>query len=147
MGLTVDSKAWQAAVDKWEVLARAEGAKASRDGAEAVKTATAGLASIYTHKRGTKTPSPPGDPVGRISGALVGSLLVTDEGDMTSAVGPTTRYGRVQELGGATGGWWPGTLPDRPYLRPGTKLVIVSGILSRIYVEHWAAAQAAAAGG
>src|SRR5260370_28182635 len=126
-GFVVDDAAWRAAVDKWMVLARAVGQRGSNEAANAVKDETARLASIFIHPRHTKTPSPPGAPVGRISGDLVHSLLVTPRGGMITDVGPTIRYGRIQELGGYSGGWWPGRLPARPYLLPGTAMKIADG--------------------
>jgi len=73
-----------------------------------------------SHQRGTPTPSGPGQPPALITGNLRRSISVSGPDAIGSdrwrgQVGPTAVYGRVQELGGATGR---GILPARPYLRP-----------------------------
>lgn len=73
-----------------------------------------------SHQRGTPTPSGPGEPPALITGNLRRSISVTGPESIGPSawrgkVGPTAVYGRVQELGGATGR---GILPARPYLEP-----------------------------
>ena len=128
----VDVAATEAALDA--LVARVQDAArgAAHDSAEEVQKTTQGLLTALEHPFSTKTPSPPGSPPAKISGDLAGSVLVTDEGD-SSFVGPTTDYGRIQELGGYMQGhpmmhWQepPGVwhhsaghdLPERPYLKP-----------------------------
>lgn len=128
----VDIAATEAALD--ELLAHVKDAvsHAAHDSADEVKKTTQELLTALEHPFATKTPSPPGAPPAMISGDLAGSVLVTDAGD-TAFVGPTTDYGRIQELGGFMQGhpmmhWMepPGVwhhsaghdLPERPYLKP-----------------------------
>lgn len=73
-----------------------------------------------SHRRGTPTPSGPGEPPALITGNLRRAITVTGPEALTfntwrGQVGPTAVYGRVQELGGPTGR---NVLPPRPYLEP-----------------------------
>lgn len=75
-----------------------------------------------SHTKRTPTPSSPGSPPSLISGALMRSVTtrgpVGGGGTWTGSVGPTTIYGRIQELGGVTGRHHAVTLPARPYMKP-----------------------------
>lgn len=93
-----------------------------------------------THKRGEPTASMPGDPPALVSGDLRRSVQV--EGPAPTGpiswegwVGPTIKYGRIQELGGDTGR---STLPARPYVSP--TLADCMPEIATIYREAWAAA-------
>lgn len=93
-----------------------------------------------SHKRGTPTPSAPGDPPSLVSGALRRSIQVegpapTGPISWEGRVGPTIEYGRIQELGGQAGH---ATLPARPYLSPAFDDVMPE--IAEIYAEAWASA-------
>lgn len=71
------------------------------------------------HKKGTPTPSAPGEPPATVTGTLARSEQVDGPeeigfGHYVAAVGPTVSYGRIQELGGEAGRG--ATLPARPSL-------------------------------
>ena len=71
-----------------------------------------------SHRRGTPTPEPPGNPPSVITGTLRRSVVIEGPirkgfGSYEAQVGPTVVYARVQELGGG-----PHDLPSRPYLKP-----------------------------
>jgi hypothetical protein len=75
------------------------------------------------HARGTPTPSPPGSPPARISGALGDSLRTADPqsegvGRWVVDVAPDTPYAAIQETGGTAGRHHATVLPPRPYMRP-----------------------------
>lgn len=121
---------------------------ASRD---AIHTATLvaesqarNLLSTYAHDPGTPTPSPPGDPPAKITGALRDSFKVTGPigggGAYTSVLGPTIVYARIQELGGVTGRGHATTLPPRPYFKPAFERLREAGTLTRIFTAAWSAA-------
>jgi phage gpG-like protein len=96
--------------------------------------------SRYSHTRGTRTPSPPGEPPARVSGALARSIKTspakeTEPGHWSSSVGPRVVYGRIQELGGQSGRGRRTTTPPRPYLRPAVDRMRGDGTLHRVAVE------------
>lgn len=132
---------------------------AANPGAEAAANA---MADVFTgvvqgelgavgHFLHTKTPSPPGSPPAWISRNLRNSMFITPAAPIGADAwlarsGPTTRYSRIQELGGEMrahsdrGMRWqepPGvwhqsmehSLPARPYMKPGLATVIGSGAL------------------
>ena len=78
--------------------------------------------SFSSHAPGTPTPSSPGSPPSRISGALQGSVNQTqsfgETGHWEVHRAPTTVYARIQELGGWAGRGHQTYLPPRPYVRP-----------------------------
>jgi phage gpG-like protein len=98
----------------------------------ATKVATAAAAELLrdtvvkkltakSHPAGTPTPSAPGEPPARVSGALAHSVEADTPrdkgfGDYEATVGPDVAYARVQEEGGDTGHGV--HLPARPYLAP-----------------------------
>lgn len=95
-------------------------------------------------------------PPAMITGELADSIIVDQTSPDYVDVGPVSRYGRIQELGG----WMEGhpwmhwhqdgheyfsrghSLPERPYLKPATEEIIDDGTLTEIYYRHWADAQA-----
>lgn len=104
------------------------------------KNAQTGLA-LRSHPRGTRTPSPPGDAPALVSGALRRSITVkvSTEGLTAKAeIGPTIIYGRIQELGGATGRGHAVHLPPRPYMKPALEFSMPE--MSRVYYSAWEAA-------
>lgn len=69
-----------------------------------------------SHKKGTPTPSSPGEPPAVVTGTLRRSVKSTSpiplsEGGASGKVYPSAVYARIQELGG-------GALPARPYVAP-----------------------------
>lgn len=85
-----------------------------------IEAATKDKLALASHTAGTPTPSAPGDPPALVTGTLRRPIQVTGPEDLgggrwLAQVGPTTIYGRIQELGGETRGR---TLPPRPYLEP-----------------------------
>lgn len=93
-----------------------------------------------SHAPRTPTPSAPGAPPATITGALSESLHVEGPaaiaGRVLARVGPTSPYGRIQELGGTAG--WGAQLPARPYVGPA--LLASRQAIEFIYREAWAAA-------
>lgn len=78
---------------------------------------------LKSHQKGTPTPSSPGEPPALITGNLRRGIQVEGPIPVTAnswrgSVGPTAVYGRVQELGGATGRSGRSVLPVRPFLEP-----------------------------
>lgn len=159
IGVEFDTADWEDALDALIEECRAAGHDASVEGAHAIQRETRALLSLYPHPPFTKTPSEPGDPPGFISGALMDSVLVSEDGEYAE-VGPTTDYGRIQELGGGMHGHpymryvEDGRvhyrayveLPERPYLKPATDQVVEDGELTDIYYRAWADAQAKVTG-
>jgi hypothetical protein len=161
----VDAKDWEAALDRWIVLAHEAAKAASQDGAEAIQKVTRAKLLGHSHPAHTRTPSPPGSPPAAISGELAASVDVRMEDDW-ALVGPTDSarskrgaYGRFLEMGGdheaknasgymtwhEDGEWYQARIlrkGPRPYLKPATEDVIDSGELLRIYADHWTRAQA-----
>lgn len=154
--MSADVAATQAALDDLLALVKDAIPAAAHDSAEEVQTRTQLELGALWHAPHTKTPSPPGAPPAAISGELAASVIVTDAGD-SAFVGPTTVYGRIQELGGGMTGhpmmhWQepPGVwhhsahhdLPDRPYLKPAADSAIADGSIEQIFIDHVAAALA-----
>lgn len=101
--------------------------------------------SRYSHRRGTPTPSPPGDPPAMISGTLRDNWQTTPPapsgaGGWVCTLRPTTVYAGIQERGGRAGRGGATTLPPRPYLRPAVEELIRSGALDEVFVQAWGAA-------
>jgi phage gpG-like protein len=92
--------------------------------ANVAKTAIRTNLNLTSHPPGTPTPSPPGSPPSRITGALDDSVRETlrhhepSVGHAENHVAPTMIYSRIQELGGWTGAGHRSFLPPRPYVRP-----------------------------
>ena len=133
-----------------EVQAALTAAVARLDAATRVATvAAASLAEAATkdqlrkssHQRGTPTPADPGQPPALVSGNLMRSIAVKGPsgggGLYTAAIGPTAVYGRIQELGGATGRNHATNLPPRPYVEPARKQV--EPAIEATYIAAWRA--------
>jgi phage gpG-like protein len=113
---------------EWMQQVKYRAADSPRD--VAVAMATVGERAIKlelsrsSHPAGTKTPAQPyADPPSLISGRLRAStrrtrLFSTGFYTWTARIAPTTRYARIQELGGWTGRHHKSHLPPRPYVRP-----------------------------
>lgn len=125
---------WQG-VDKFLAALAARGVKASADTPAAINDVLRTVArqqrtllNLGSHPKGTKTGSPPGSPPWRITGHLMDSVTVrravpTGFGRWEGQVGPTARYGRIQELGGNTGRGHRTHLPPRPSLYPAVAII------------------------
>lgn len=150
---------WEQQLDILAELYRDAAGEASVAAAEAIQLETRSLLSIFPHPAFTQTNSPAGLPPGFITGELMDSVVVDPHpGELYAEVGPTTDYGREQELGGPMEGhpymsWIEDgrrhyskahSLPGRPYLKPATENVIDRGEVTNIYYEHFASAQAKA---
>lgn len=98
-----------------------------------------------SHRKGTPTPSQPGNPPSWVSGTLARSIRFTPPvmagpGRWTASVGGTVIYARIQELGGDTGRGGATHLPARPYLRPTADRLRTSGVLTRVEAKAFVAA-------
>lgn len=98
-----------------------------------------------SHRRGTPTPSAPGEPPSRISGTLRDNWEATPPvplggGAWTCSLRPTTVYAAIQEHGGNAGRGGHTVLPPRPYLRPAVEELIRSGAMEAVFVQAWGAA-------
>ncbi|MEU1800906.1 hypothetical protein [Streptomyces sp. NPDC019937] len=103
--------------------------------------------SKSSHRRGTPTPSSPGDPPSLVTGTLRRSITVAGPhplgmGVWEARIGPTAVYGRIQELGGVTGRGGATALPPRPYVAPAYERVVATGALAAVYHQAWRAALA-----
>ncbi len=102
--------------------------------------------SRYSHPKGTRTTSPPGEPPAVVTGTLRRSLIVEGParigfGMYEARVGPAgVVYARVQELGGRTGRNGATVLPPRPYVKPGLQKVLDDGSLQATFHTAWAGA-------
>lgn len=106
------------AIGKAEELTRV----ATVTGISLVERAAKNQLRTTSHTKKTPTPSSPGQPPSLISGELMRSVTVRGPtggaGIWSGSVGPTSIYGRIQELGGVTGRHHATTLPARPYMEP-----------------------------
>jgi phage gpG-like protein len=94
-----------------------------------------------SHRKGTPTPSAPGEPPSLISGGLRRGIRVTGPEAVgatswSGEVGPTSPQGRIQELGGIAGR---GTvLPARPYMQPAWEQI--KPLIAPTYRAAWSGA-------
>ena len=101
--------------------------------------------SRYSHRRGTPTPSPPGEPPAKISGDLRDSFEHTEPvsvgpGVWTAAIGPNIVYSRIHELGGLAGRGHRSKIPKRPYLKPAIKSLAADPVSRQMVARTWGAA-------
>lgn len=93
--------------------------------------------SRSSHPPGTPTPAAPGRPPSLISGGLRRSIRVDGPHGRSSrweaTIGPSIRYGRIQELGGRAGRG--ARLPPRPYMRPG--LQRATPLIKKLFQDGW----------
>jgi phage gpG-like protein len=98
--------------------------------------------STSSHRKGTPTPSSPGEPPSLVTGTLRRSITVNGPHPLGAVrweaeIGPTAVYGRIQELGGVTGRGHQTTLPARPYVAPAFAKLAATGALARVYHAAW----------
>ena len=135
----VGVREWDAALDQL-VVRKFQACRTGADRAALlVASETKQTLSRTTHKRGTPTPSRPGEPPSLITGTLRRSMKTVpavpiSESAWKSKAGPTAVYSRIQELGGDTG--W-SVLPPRPYLAPTLERLIANGSLWAIFKSGW----------
>lgn len=106
---------------------------------------TVRLLRMRMHPPGTPTPSPPGEPPAKISGDLLRSVVgspVERTGEWTwrAWVGPTSVYGRIQELGGVSGRGHRTHLPPRPYLSRAVTELHAAGFYRDTFITYWSEA-------
>lgn len=123
---------FKAGLDKAVADTYQAGRRGANNAAALVDKTTKAKLSLSTHKRGTPTPSRPGEPPALISGQLRRSVTIVPavpQGPTAwvAKVGPTAVYARIQELGGTAGRG--SRLPPRPYLDPAVKELVDSGAL------------------
>lgn len=156
-----DTKDWSDALERMVRRIDEATAFASMEAGGVVQRKARGLLNLASHGELTFSPMPEGAPPARVSGALAASIEVHKWGADGAAVGPTTRYGRIQELGGTVHGHMryrkmvknpplgPGiiefrerfsTLPKHPYLKPATVAAVDSGDVREVYARYWWAA-------
>lgn len=162
-----DSKEWSVGIANLVADIKDATANASMDAAELIGSIAKGKLHEREHGPLTFSPSPrgAGQPPATVSGDLAESIIAVSAGGTAAMVGPTTKYGRIQELGGTMEGH-PFmvftkqfadkgivtfkkrfvTLTPRPYLEPSTEDAVNSGRVRDIYAHWWAQAIEAGAG-
>lgn len=113
--------------------------RGANNAAKLVASETKQKLTTTTHRKGTPTPSRPGEPPSLVTGTLRRSVKIVPAQSVggtafVAKVGPTAIYARIQELGGDTG--W-SVLPPRPYLQPTVEKLIGSGALWAAFASGW----------
>lgn len=116
--------------------------KATAAGAQLIANEMKKVLTTSTHKRGTPTPSRPGDPPSLVSGQLRRSIKAEGPkrlgpGVYQARIGPTAVYGRVQDQGGNAGRGGSVHLPPRPFVAPARQRAVSGGQLARVYRDAW----------
>jgi len=137
------TKEWGAKLEELALRMADKTWEATRDALYTLQRAEQTLLSLYPHPPGTPTPSPPGSPVGLISGHLRRGVNVDGPwqislSEVEGSIGPTAVYARIQELGGFTGKGHRTYLPPRPYHQPTVDAMLPE--IRQIYVDAWAQA-------
>lgn len=96
--------------------------------------------SRSSHRRGTPTPSAPGQPPSLVSGTLRRSTRTSGprrygRAGWEATVGPTAVYGEIQEKGGRAGRGLRSELPARPYVGPGVRAALPG--VRTLYRDAW----------
>ena len=128
------------ALDEMVARASAAAATAVTTGGHLIEAEAKRQLGLQSHKRGTQTPSAPGEPPALVSGTLRRSIKVTapepkGPTGWTISVGPSAIYGRIQELGGDV--WNGAVLPPRPYMQPALDKLVSDGTLAACYADAW----------
>lgn len=118
ISMTLNIASLVAALDGMGARGEAAAMAGAQAGALVAESAIKKQLSIYSHRKGTPTPSPRGSPPAVVSGTLRRSIQIETAVGYVD-IGPTAVYGRIQELGGYAGRHYSAKLPARPYLRPG----------------------------
>lgn len=135
VGLTEFTSALKASV----AAADAGSRMAVVSAAAAVETAAKKKLTTSSHRKGTPTPSRPGQPPSLVTGQLRRSVRTSPPSKVgitawQTTVGPTAVYARIQELGGDTR--W-STLPARPYFAPSVDELVRNGALLAAFRAGW----------
>lgn len=138
--------AWRAAMATKKTAVTRATRTATRQGRIRLERAYKQALRRRSHKRGTPTPSPPGEPPAKVSGHLSRTVkgrgpTVVRRGVFMAEIGPTAAYSRIQELGGVTGAGHRTTLPARPYIKPTNRAEFAR--IHGMYRRAWAEALAA----
>lgn len=131
---------WRTALRLKEVAITRATRTATRQAATHLERAYKQTLRLRSHRRGTPTPSPPGEPPAKISGHLGRSVRSTRvrlvrRGVFESQIGPTAVYSRIQELGGITGNGYRTHLPARPYIKPTNRAQLAA--VHEFYRRAW----------
>lgn len=113
---------------------------ATATAAHEVEAETKRLLGLTSHRKGTPTPSSPGEPPALVTGTLRRSIHVEGPirvgvGTWQAGIGPTVVYGRIQELGGSCGKGHAARLPARPFMNPALRSL--EPRLGEIYRTAW----------
>ena len=133
------AKEWDAAMQRLVTRAGQSCRRGANNAARLVASETKKTLTTTTHKKGTPTPSRPGEPPSLVTGTLRRGVIIVPAVPQGSTayvakVGPTSVYARVQELGGDTGTT---VLPARPYLQPTVERLVGSGALWAAFASGW----------
>lgn len=123
-----DSRALMSGLRRLGTRGNRVAARAAKRLAKDVQGTERMLLRAKRHRRGTPTPSNPGEPPARVTGHLARSVMVMGpvaggNGFSITVVGPTASYGAIHEVGGVTGRGHRTVLPPRPHLKPAWRLV------------------------
>lgn len=115
---------------------------ATATGAHLIEAEMKKTLTTSSHKKGTPTPSRPGEPPSLVTGQLRRSIKVKGPrrlapGVYQAQIGPTAVYGRIQDQGGMAGRNRSTHLPARPFVAPTKTRVEKSGQLARVYRDAW----------
>lgn len=115
---------------------------ATGTGAHLIEAEMKKTLTTSSHKKGTPTPSRPGEPPSLVTGQLRRSIKVKGPtrlgpGVYQAQIGPTAVYGRIQDRGGMAGRDRSTYLPARPFVAPTKTRVEQSGRLARVYRDAW----------
>lgn len=136
----VDTSAWERDIEELRTRLNEATRRGVNDGLALIENETKRTLMLRSHPKGTKTPSRPGQPPAMISGHLARSVrsepaVMVARGRWSGRVGPTTVYGRIQELGGLAGRHHRSRLPARPYLNPASGRM--KARVRRQFIARW----------
>lgn len=138
VGLAEFESALKASVRAADAGSRAAVVNASR----VLENATKAKLTTSSHRKGTPTPSRPGQPPSLVSGTLRRSVRSSPAEKIgptmwQTTVGPTVIYARIHEKGGQAGWGHTVTLPARPYFEPTVNELLASGALFAAFRAGW----------
>lgn len=153
-----DMKAWDAAIARMVTRLELATGDASMAAGRAIGNIARAKLAEKSHGPLSFSPAGIGEPPATVSGDLAASIRVVRTGFYTAMAGPTTRYARIQELGGDMHGHpmmefhklIKGRiirfreefvhLFRRPYWHPSQEQAVNSGEVEAIYAQYWAGA-------